>query len=48
LFNNSRQFQVQLKLKLWHHVIAAIIAVGSSHQVQDGVDEVISHPATLL
>jgi hypothetical protein len=37
-----------MKLKLQGYVVFAIIAVGFSHQVQEGIDEVISWPATLL
>jgi hypothetical protein len=44
LFANSRQFQIQMKLKLRRHVVA----VGSCYQVQEGVNEVISLPAALL
>jgi hypothetical protein len=40
--------KTQLKLKLCHRVVAAVIAVGSSRRVQDGVDEVVSRPAVVL
>jgi hypothetical protein len=44
LFDHSRQFQIQMKLKLQRRVAA----VESSHRVQEGVDEVISQPTALL
>jgi hypothetical protein len=44
LFDKSRQFKIQMKLKLWCHVIAA----GSSGGVQEGVDVVVSRPTALF
>jgi hypothetical protein len=44
LFANSRQFEIQMKLKLRRRVIA----VGSCCRVQEGVNEVVSLPAALL
>jgi hypothetical protein len=38
------QKKTQLKLKLRRRVVAA----GSSRRVQDGVDEVVSRPTTVL
>jgi hypothetical protein len=43
-FDNSRQFQIQMKLKLRYHVVAS----GSSHWVQEGVDEVVYWPIVWL
>jgi hypothetical protein len=43
-FDTSRQFKIQMKLKLRHHIVAA----RSSHRVQEAIDEVVSLPATLL
>jgi hypothetical protein len=40
--------KTQLKLKLCRRVVVALIAVGSSRRVQDGVDEVVSCPAAVL
>jgi hypothetical protein len=52
LFNNSRQFQIQIKLKLWRRIVATvvttIVVAGSSRRVQEGDDEVVSWPAALL
>jgi hypothetical protein len=52
LFNNSRQFQIQIKLKLWRRIVATvvttIVVAGSSRRVQEGDDEVASWPAALL
>jgi hypothetical protein len=42
-FDNSRQFQIQIKL-IRHRVVA----IGSSQWVQEGIDEVVSHPVALL
>jgi hypothetical protein len=44
LFDKSRQFKIQMKLKLCCRVIAA----GSSGGVQEGVDVVVSRPTALL
>jgi hypothetical protein len=55
-FNNSRQYssrqakanlklrQTKAKLKLWYRVVAA----GSSCRVEEGINEVVSLPVTLL
>jgi hypothetical protein len=50
-YNRSRQAKAKLKLqqakakqKLWRHVVAA----GSSHRVEEGINEVVSLPVALL
>jgi hypothetical protein len=43
-FDNSRQFEIQMKLKLRHRIIAD----GSSRLVEEGVDKVVSLPTVLL
>jgi hypothetical protein len=48
----KRQLKRQLKLKLRRlivtTIIVTIVAAGSSHQVQDGIDNIKSHPVALL
>jgi hypothetical protein len=43
-FDNSRQFEIQMKLQLRRR----FVATGSSRRVEEGVNEVISLPTALL
>jgi hypothetical protein len=48
LFDNSREFQIQMKLKLRCCIMAVVVAIGSSRQVEEGINEVIFRPIALL
>jgi Ca2+/H+ antiporter len=44
----KRQLKLKLCCLIVTTIIVAVIATGSSHQVQDGIDDVKSHPIALL